>query len=435
VIDVKGTLTRPRNLAALDLQLKLSGVSMAQLYPLANIVLPETPPFYTEGRLIGAPNASGGTWRYEKFVGRVGASDLSGTIRYSARQPRPLLEGTVASGFLNFRDLAPLIGADSPESKARRGVKAVQPPNKVLPVEEFRTERWTSIDADVQFTGRRIVREKQLPIDNLVTRISLNDGVLSLAPLKFGMAGGNLVSNIRLDGRSKPVKAELKLTARHLKLKQLFPTFEPMQVTIGEINGDASLSATGNSIAALLGSSNGELKAVINQGAISKLFLEEVGLNIGSVVVTELFGDKPVKLNCAATDFAIDNGVMHTRVFVIDTEDATIRVDGDIDLDKEQVALAIYPKSKGLRVISLRSPLYVSGSFKKPKVGVDKAVLALKAGSAIALGALAPAAAALLPLVNVGPGEKSECAVLLTQTDTKTAAPPPGKTAAPTSGK
>jgi uncharacterized protein involved in outer membrane biogenesis len=174
---------------------------------------------------------------------------------------------------------------------------------------------------------------------------------------------------------------------------------------------------------------------VINQGAISKLFLEEIGLNIGSVVVTELFGDKPVKLNCAATDFAIDNGVMHTRVFVIDTEDATIRVDGDIDLGKEQVALAIYPKSKGLRVISLRSPLYVSGSFKKPNVGVDKAVLALKAGSAIALGALAPAAAALLPLVNVGPGEKSECATLLTQTNTKTAAPPPGNTAAATSGK
>lgn len=104
---------------------------------------------------------------------------------------------------------------------------------------------------------------------------------------------------------------------------------------------------------------------------------------------------------------------MQTRMAVIDTEDATIYLNGNIDLSKEQLALAIKPESKGVRLISLRSPLYVSGPFKKPQVGVDKGVVAAKAGSAIALGALAPVAAALLPLINVGPGERSECGALL----------------------
>ena len=140
-----------------------------------------------------------------------------------------VLEGAVVSDFLNFKDLSPLIGADSAQSKANRGAKEVQPPDKVLPVESFRTERWTSIDADVQFSGKKIVREKQLPIDNLVTRIRLQDGEMALAPLKFGIAGGNLVSNIRLNGRSKPVKADMRLSARHLKLKQLFPTISEMR--------------------------------------------------------------------------------------------------------------------------------------------------------------------------------------------------------------
>lgn len=54
--------------------------------------------------------------------------------------------------------LYPLIGADSETSRAERGVKTPQPENKVLPVEKFKTERWTSIDANVQFTGRKIVR-------------------------------------------------------------------------------------------------------------------------------------------------------------------------------------------------------------------------------------------------------------------------------------
>ncbi|MDI1292029.1 MAG: hypothetical protein PSV18_04700 [Methylobacter sp.] len=48
-IEVAGTLTKPTDLAALDMRLKLSGVSMGRLYALIGIVLPETPPVY-DGR-------------------------------------------------------------------------------------------------------------------------------------------------------------------------------------------------------------------------------------------------------------------------------------------------------------------------------------------------------------------------------------------------
>lgn len=42
---IAGTLTDPVNLGALDLRLKLSGASMAQLYPLTGVTLPDTPPY------------------------------------------------------------------------------------------------------------------------------------------------------------------------------------------------------------------------------------------------------------------------------------------------------------------------------------------------------------------------------------------------------
>jgi AsmA family protein len=429
-LNAKGTLTDPRKLAALDLQLKIAGASLSQLYPVFGVVLPQTRAYVTEGHLTGNPNALGGNWRYEKFRGRIGASDIAGSLRYAAHKPRPMLEGTVESNYLNFSDLAPLIGADSKASKAERGDRSVQPADKLLPIEVFNNKHWNSIDTDVQFTGHRLVRNKLLPIDNLVTRIRLQDGVLSLAPLKFGIAGGNLVSNLTLNGNSKPIKAELRLSARHMQLKRLFPAALSMQSSLGEINADAALSARGNSVASLLGASSGEIKAVINQGTVSKLLLEEMGLNIGSVVVTQLFGDKQVRLNCAISDFNVQNGVMRARAFVVDTDNATIHVDGNVNLAKEALDLAIHPESKGLRLISLRSPLYVTGPFKQPKVNVDKGVLALKAGSALALGVLAPIAAAMIPLVNVGPGEKSDCGALLAQANTR-----PEKTAETSSGR
>jgi hypothetical protein len=424
-IGLEGTLTKPSDLAALDLQLNLSGASMAHLYPLTGIVLPETPPYSTRGHLAGKLNAQGGNWSYEKFSGKVGSSDLSGTLDYKSGKPRPLLTGSVSSNLLRFQDLAPLIGADSNASKARRGAPVVQPPGKVLPVEPFKTDRWTSIDTNVKFTGRKIVRDKDLPIDNLETTIQLQDGVLNLVPLNFGVAGGSFNSTINLDGREGNIKARMKIAARHLRLNKLLPAFQPMQTSLGEINGDAALTATGNSIAALLGSSNGEVKMLINQGTVSKLLLEEMGLNIGSIVLTSLFGDKQVKINCLASDFAVSNGQMTTRVFIVDTDDAVISVDGKVNLKMEQLNLTINPQSKGVRIISLRAPLYVTGPFKKPKIAVDKGVLALKAGGAVALAIAAPVAA-LLPLINMGPTEDSACAALLREANKKPVAPPPG---------
>lgn len=431
VIAVKGTLTKPTDLAALDMRLKLSGVSMARLYALSGIVLPETPPFATEGHLVGTLSPHGDHWIYEKFSGKVGSSDIGGSLDYQSKQPRALLSGTVVSHLLQFSDLAPVIGADSNASKAKRGADVVQPANKVLPVEPFKTERWTSIDADIQFSAEKILRKKELPINKLSTNLHLRDGVLSLLPLNFDMAGGNLSSNIILDGSGKAgknaIKATMKVTARHLKLQQLFPTLQILQASIGEINGDASLSAVGNSVASLLGTSNGEIKTLINQGTVSKLLLEEMGLNIANVILTRLFGDKQVKLNCMATDFGVTNGLMQTRSFIIDTDDAILDVSGTIDLAQERLDLTIKPYSKGLRVISLRAPLYVRGSFKQPGVSVDKGIMAMRAGGAIALASLAPVAA-LLPLISAGPQENSECARLLADARVKPVAPPPGKT-------
>ena len=322
------------------------------------------------------------------------------------------------------------MGADSSASKKERGVASTQPAGRVLPVETFKTERWTSLDADVRYTADKITRDAELPISKLDTHLVLTDGVLSLTPLNFNVAGGTLTSQIKLDGSGKVIAngiaAELKASARHLHIQQLFPRLPALQASVGEINGDASLSATGNSVATLLGSSNGEVRALINRGSISKLLLEEMGLNIGSVVLAKLSGDKQVKLNCMAADFAVTKGLMRTRQFIVDTDDAVLNIDGTVNLADERLDLTLRPDSKGLRVFSLRSPLYVHGTFSKPDVSVDKGVLALRAGGALALAVVAPVAA-LLPLVNAGPVEDSECAALLAKARVKPVAPKPGK--------
>ncbi|WP_055127207.1 AsmA family protein [Pseudomonas mediterranea] len=415
-VELAGTLTDPMNLGALDLRLKLAGTSLAHLYPLTGVTLPDSPPYETDGHLIAKLHEPGGAlFRYEAFNGRIGDSDIHGDLAYAASQPRPKLSGTLVSDQLLFSDLAPLIGADSNTEQKARGSVSKQPADKVLPVEEFRTERWNAMDADVEFTGKRIVHSAQLPFTDLYTHLVLNDGQLSLEPLRFGVAGGRLDAQIRLNGQAHPLEGQAKLTARGFKLKQLFPGFEPMKTSFGELNGDADVSGRGNSVAALLGTSNGTLKMLINDGAISRELMELAGLNVGNYVMGKIFGDKEVKINCAAADFDIKTGLATTRLFVFDTENAIIYIDGTANMATEQLDLTISPESKGWRLISLRSPLYVRGKFAKPSAGVKAVPLMLRGAGMVALGVIAAPAAGLLALVAPSGGEPNQCAPLLEQ--------------------
>lgn len=416
-VAVAGTVTDPQNLGELDLRLKLSGDSLSNLYPLTGVTLPDSPPYSTDGRLIAKlHDPAGASFQYKGFNGKIGDSDIHGDLGFVASEPRPKLTGALVSNQLLMADLKPLIGADSNAEQKTRGGESKQPSDKVLPVEEFKTDRWAAMDADVEFTGKRIVQSADLPFTDLYTHVVLNDGVLSLEPLRFGVAGGKLDADIKLNGHTQPLEGRAKLSARGFKLKQLFPTFEPMKTSFGELNGDADLSGRGNSVAALLGTSNGELKMLINDGAVSRGLMEIAGLNVGNYVVGKLFGDKDVKINCAATDVGFKDGLASTKVFVFDTENAIIYVDGTANLKTEQLDMKVTPESKGFRVFSLRSPLYVRGPFSKPNAGVESGPLLLRGAGMVLLGAAVGPAAGLLALVAPSSGDApNQCTALLEQ--------------------
>jgi uncharacterized protein involved in outer membrane biogenesis len=406
-IALVGTLTDPVHLAALDLKLWFSGSSMAKLYAITGVTLPNTPPYATEGRLKAELHRNNSRFSYENFHGHIGGTDTGGSLLYTTGGERPKLSGNLSSQLLQFADLAPLIGGGSDAEKKQRGDKTVQPADKLLPVEPFSTDRWKAMDADVTFNAVRIVQNDKLPINSLNTHLVMDNGVLQLAPLNFGLAGGTIESTIRLDGSKAPLQGTIKISARHLKLKQLFPTFTPMQTAFGEINGDVNLTAHGNSVAALLGSSNGEMKLLMNDGAISKTLLETAGLNVGNIIIGKLFGDRTVQINCAASDMTAKDGLFNMNLFVFDTDDAVIKVDGTVNFANEKLDLNIRPQTKGFRIFSLRTPLYARGTLKNPDVGVQKVPLIIRGAGAVTLGVVAAPAAALLALVSPNHGDDS----------------------------
>ena len=431
----EGTVTSLSRISALDMRLVLAGDSLDQLYPLFGLALPATRAYTSSGHLLH----HGSIWRYETFAGKVGSSDIAGTLQVDVAGKRPALQADLVSAILDLEDLGPVIGArpgSVKQAKAQAAAVAGAAPaataatarkptsGRVLPDLPFNTERWDSVDAEVTLKAKSIRRASELPLENFNTHLSLRDSRLTLDPFSVGVAGGRLEGTISLDAQQQPIKARVLLRARRMQIAKLFPTVAQTQSGIGQVNGEFDLSGRGNSVGTMLAGSSGKIGLVVAGGEISKLMMEKAGLHLWEILLLGLSGDKLVKLRCAVADFEVQRGNMRARALVFDTEVTTIGGSGSIDLGHETLDLILRPKTKRTSPLSLQSPILVGGTFARPEVGVDKGQVALRAVGAVALGVINPFLA-LIPLIDAGPGADSDCAQLVR--DARAVPPAPGK--------
>lgn len=110
-IAIDGTMLDPALLKGLDVTVTIKGNNAADLFPLTGIALPPTPPYKVTGKL----DYRAEVWRFRKFSGRLGDSDLAGNLSWDVHGKRPLLIASFISRKLDLDDLAglPGLGKDS----------------------------------------------------------------------------------------------------------------------------------------------------------------------------------------------------------------------------------------------------------------------------------------------------------------------------------
>ena len=409
----RGTLLDPLRFRDFDLKLALSGKNLADLYPLIGVATPDTPPFSLDGTLtrdIGKDART--TWHYDDFAGKVGDSDLAGDAAVTTGGARPFLKADLRSQRLDMDDLAGFIGAapqsgesTNPELAARAARQKASP--RLLPDKPYELDRLRAMDADVRLKAHRINAPK-LPLDDMDAHLFLDNGLLRLEPLRFGVAGGDIRSTIRMDAREAPIRTRAQVAARRLELNKILPTPAVAKDAIGRVGGDVVLAGSGNSVAKILGGASGDVALGMGSGQVSNLVMELAGLDIQEALKFLITKDRRVPIRCAWGDFTVKNGLMTTRALAFDTEDTIIVGEGQVSLRDETLDLKLRPRPKDRSLFVFRAPLLVGGTFKDPSFRPDMARVGLRAALAIALGNIAPPAA-LLATFEPGPGKDSGC--------------------------
>jgi hypothetical protein len=402
---ISGALRDPLHLKGEDVNFELEGADLAQLFPILGVPLPPTPPYKLSGHL----NHSGKVWTFRKFDGRVGKSDLAGDFAVdNGRKPR-LVTASLVSRNLDMNDLGGFIGAGRGKSNPSPKPPA---PDRVLPQEPFSLEKLRVADMDVKFRGERVLTQK-LPIEKMTATLKLRDGVLSLEPLNFGVAGGNLVSQVRMDARQELIRTRADIGVRRLQLEKLFPGFKLAKANAGVITGRARIDTAGNTVAKMLAGANGDAAIMMEGGSVSELLVRLINLDIANALPVYLTGDRQLPVRCMVTHLKGTDGDFKVQTLVLDTGKAVVTGSGGVNFADESLDLQLVSKSTGFSLVALRGPINIGGTFKNPQAGPDLKNAAGRGAMAVVLGVATGGLGAFIPLVDFGGAQASDCAALI----------------------
>jgi AsmA family protein len=427
-VKLTGMVQNPANFAGLDGTLDLRGPDLDKLYPLIRIPLPPSPPYHIAGKITYTDKQV----RFERFTGTLGGSDLAGNLRVDTSGERLRMDGELSSEKVLLEDLAGFIGGVpgkegvAPQPRPARG-KAGKPPAesaerkqeraqareepRLLPTSPINLEKLNTADVHVTYRGKRIETES-IPLDNLQTKLDLENGRLRLHPLNFGIGEGTIAMNLDIDGRAAPPKVATDVDFRNVDLKRIMRETKMFEGE-GRIGGRAKVISTGHSLAEILGGGDGSLTLAMTGGSMSAILVELTGIDLGEALGLSVADPKKqYPIRCMLLDTPLQQGVLKTKLLLIDTTDTLILGEGTVDFRDERIRLRLEPRPKDVSILTFRTPIDIGGTLKSPTARPDVAITAGRIAAMVGLGVIATPVAALIPTIELGLGQDSDCAGL-----------------------
>ena len=432
-ITVKGTVTDPANISGLDINLIVKGQDAADLYRVAGVALPPTPPYVIDTHL----DRDGAKWIFKKLKWTMGKSDFAGELVWDRTDATPMLTGSLHANAVALKDLGGFIGAapgeketpleekrDAADRERERRAKVDAPPQEqavaselLIPDKMLDLEKLNSMNAKVHVDAAKII-DPGFPVDRFKVEVGLQDGVLSLKPLTFEVDNGFIAIDLTMNSRVKPVKTDVSAVVKNYPLQRLLGKTGD-NTSWGVIGGRITLHGTGNSMHNIFASSDGEVGLAMGGGELSLFLVELAGIDIAETLGILLSKDKPTPIRCMVADYGITDGKMETRTMVFDTKDTRFNGSGTIDLGREVFDMRIHAKPKDTTPVALRSKLLLTGTFAHPSFGPDTKNMILRGGAAAALGVFLTPLASLIALIDFGGGKDADCAALIGSLENK----------------
>ncbi|HSU05340.1 MAG TPA: AsmA family protein [Acetobacteraceae bacterium] len=402
-VELVGSVREPLALAGADLRLRFAGPDMGLLEPLTGIPIPKTPPFQVTGRLDFANHHV----LFQDIAGRVGSSDLEGSIAVDPGQPKQVVQAQLHSRSVNLVDLGGFIGAKP--GAGTTPAEAASP--TLLPTKPIHVPELHWADVHLRYQAGRI-QGRSMPLDNLTVALDIVNGEVVLHPVSFGVGPGRIVASLRMVPAGRELRTNGQIDFQSVDVAKLMAATHLFHGA-GRISGSGKIVTVGNSVAEMAANGNGEVAIGMVGGDLSAILVDLSGLEFGNALLSALGVPKNTKVECMVTDFALQRGVLNTRALVLDTGEALVTGTGTVNLGNEKLDLQIRTTPQHFTIGSLAGPINIGGTFKHPSI-MPGAETFVRGGLAAGLGVLL-APLALLPTIQFGANDHQSCDKLLAE--------------------
>jgi AsmA family protein len=421
-VAVDGQFVKPFDFGRISGRVSAEGPDFGRLYALTGVSLPDTPPY----ALTAAFARDGERFDFRRLGGRVGDSDLAGSVSVDDETGRPFVAADLASRRLHLADLEAVIGggpkrtAGHTVSPSERAMAArLTAEHRVLPDATLDVGRIHAADARLTYRADSVDAGKA-PIRSLLLKLSLDHGLLTIDPLAMRLPQGDVSGLVRLSARGRTPVTTVNMSVANARVESFIGRGAKTPPLTGGLYARAALTGVGDSVRAAASHANGQVTLVIPGGQMRSAFAELMGINVANglfELLTKNHGQTPVR--CAVADFKATDGVLQAQSIVFDTGVVIATGSGDVDLRDETMNLAFAGKPKKFRLLRIGAPITVKGSLGQPKFGVAIAKAAPQAAASVALGVLAAPVAAVLPFIHPGLAKDADCASLVSQAEAR----------------
>jgi hypothetical protein len=413
------TIAHPFDLGALQASFHVSGSDLADVYYLTGLALPNTPPYDVSGTLARDKLR----FKVDDFRGKLGSSDIAGTVSIDTGRERPKLTAKLVSKQLNLADLAAPLGTDAaPRQKSNTLATAASappapPPALLLPDADLQVQRVRGMDADVQFEAAAVTTAK-MPMNKVSFRLNLDNGKIALDPLAFALPQGEFSGTVMIDARGSTPQTSIDMKLSNVDLAEFKPKSAKDAPLEGRLLGRIKMQGSGTSVHKTAADASGDLTLVIPSGEMREALAELTGIDLSrglGLILTK--NEQKTEVRCGVANFKATNGDLQATTFLLDTTNVLVTGQGQIDLKDEKLDLSLRGQPKKVRMLRLRTPITVRGTLLQPKIGVEPGKLAAQTGGAVALATLLTPVAAVLAFVDGGLAKDANCAALIGQAE------------------
>lgn len=425
-LGIDGRIAEVAKGRGIDLALNLSVPDPEALAEAARLPLPASLPGL---RLDGRVSDRDGGWRIDNLAATLGDTSLAGALAVRLDGPRPAVSGTLTSPLIDLPALLPA-GAEAADAPAGGDAGA----GRLFPDDPLPLGALKAADAGLDLAVTRLVLPNGLALEDVAGKVALKDGRLAVAPLSARVGGGTARVSLALnaaDGAAADVSVQAR--TEDVVLGQLLTALgQGDLIQEGPVDLSADLTGRGGSVAALMGSLDGDLTVTVGQGTINngavRSWTQDIALRLIDSLNPFAAKEQYTVMQCVVVRLGVAGGVARSdRGIALETPQFHVTGSGTIDLGQETVDMAVRTgvrQGAGIATADLANLIRVQGRLADPQIGIDPlgaARTAISTGAAIASGGLSLLAEQVIDRTSADP---APCATALGKA-------PPADTAAP----